>query len=106
MVRVKAQPRKQASPQRSIRLLRSPRPREAGLMAITNERKTNYYAFNEIPCEIGGRAFALHRLGLGNLYNVRVGRPDDCSCECLGFLQHRRCKHVLGLLALTGHKLI
>jgi hypothetical protein len=106
MVRVKAQPRKQASPQRSIRLLRSPGSRDAGLMAITSERKTNYYAFHEIPCEIGGRAFALHRLGLGNLYNVRVGRSADCSCECLGFLQHGRCKHILGLLALTGHELI
>jgi SWIM zinc finger len=106
MVRVKAQPREKTLPQRAIRLLRSPGPGAAGLMAITNQRKTNYYAFNEIPCEIGGRAFALHRLGLGNLYNVRVGRSADCSCECLGFLQHGRCKHVMGLLALTGHELI
>jgi hypothetical protein len=106
MVRVKAQPRKKAAVKRSIRLLRPPRPGEAGLMVITNARQTNYYAFNEIPCEIGGRAFALHRLGLGNLYNVRVGGPEDCSCECLGFLQHRKCKHVMGLLALTGHEFL
>jgi len=106
MVTVKAQPRKKAAPQRSIRLLRSPRPQGPGLMAITSKRQTNYYAFTEMPCDIGGRAFALHRLGLGKLYHVRVGTAAECSCECLGFLQHRKCKHVLGLLALTGHELV
>ena len=101
-----AKPRKKAAPERSIRLLRSPLPSGVGLMAITNNRRTNYYAFKEIACDIGGRAFTLHRLGLGNLYHVRVGTAEECSCECLGFLQHRKCKHVLGLLALTGHELI
>ncbi len=76
-------------------------------MTITNARSTNYYVFREIPCEIGGRAFALHRLGLGSLYHVRIGAsPEDCSCECMGFLHHRKCKHILGLLALTGHDLV
>ena len=71
-------------------------------MAIANGRQTNYYVFREIPCEIGGRAFELHRLGLGNLYHVRVGAPEECSCECLGYLRHGGCKHLLGLLALIG----
>ena len=66
----------------------------------------NYYVFREIMCDIGGRAFELHRLGLGNLYHVRVGTTKQCSCECLGFLAHGKCKHVLGLLALTGHELV
>jgi SWIM zinc finger len=103
---VTAKPRKKAAPERTIRLLRSPLQSGVGLMAITSNRRTNYYAFKEIACDIGGRAFTLHRLGLGNLYHVRVGTAEECSCECLGFLQHRRCKHVLGLLALTGHELI
>ena len=55
---------------------------------------------------LGGRAFALHRLGLGTLYHVRVGTTAECSCECLGYLHHRKCKHILGLLALTGHDLL
>jgi hypothetical protein len=75
-------------------------------MAITRGRQTHYYVFREIACELGGRGFALHRLGLGNLYHVRIGKPHECSCECLGFLYRNRCKHVLGLLALTGHELL
>jgi hypothetical protein len=106
VVTVKAKPRKKTVPQRSIRLLWAPHRFGVGLMSITSARQTNYYVFKEIPCDIGGRAFALHRLGLGNLYHVRVGTPEECSCECLGFLHHRKCKHVLGLLALTGHELL
>jgi hypothetical protein len=107
VVDVKAQPRKKkTAPKRSIRLLRSPGHDGAGLMTISTERTTAYYVFREIPCDIGGRAFALHRLGLGNLYHVRVGAPEECSCECPGFLHHQKCKHVLGLLALTGHRMV
>ena len=91
---------------RSIRLLRAPVGDRAGVLAITSDKKTYYYTFKEIACEIGGRAFAVHRLGLGSVYHVRVGVPRDCSCECMGFLHRRRCKHVLGLLALTGHGLL
>ena len=97
---------KQAAPKRFIRLLRSPNALGVGLMSITKDRQTNYYVFKEIPCEIGGRAFALHRLGLGTVYHVRVGKPEECSCECMGFLYRNKCKHVLGLLALTGHDLL
>ncbi len=66
----------------------------------------SYYVVREIPCQIGGRGFAVHRLGLGDLYHVRVGRREDCSCECLGFLRHGQCKHVLGLRALTRYGLL
>jgi hypothetical protein len=86
--------------ERSLRLVQSPRGREAGVLTIREKDKTVFYVFREIACEIGGRAFAMHRLGLGTLYHVRVGRPSDCSCECLGFLAHGRCRHVLSLLAL------
>jgi hypothetical protein len=107
VVKVKAQPRKKkADASRSIRLLRSPGSDGVGVMTITNGRTTRYYVFHEIPCEIGGRAFALHRLGLGSVYHVRVGAVAECSCECLGFLHHRKCKHILGLLALTGHDMV
>jgi hypothetical protein len=90
---------------RHIRLLRPPGRDGVGVMSIAKDRRT-YYVFREIPCAIGGRGFAVHRLGLANLYHVRVGAPKDCSCECLGFLSRGRCKHVMGLAALIGHGLL
>ena len=61
-------------------------------------------SIREIRCDIGGRGFAVHRLGLGHLYHVRVGRSHDCSCECKGFLYHGYCRHILGLLALIRER--
>jgi hypothetical protein len=91
------------SPERSIRLIRPAALDGVGVFSITASGAAAFYTFHEIPCEIGGRGFAVHRLGLGNLYHVRVGRRADCSCECMGFLAHGRCRHVLGLLALARH---
>jgi hypothetical protein len=89
-------------PERLIRLLRSPSRDGVGVFRVTAHGHTTFYTFHEIPCLIGGRGFAVHRLGLGQIYHVRIGRPADCSCECLGFLAHHRCRHVLGLLALAS----
>lgn len=91
---------------RCIRLLRAPTEHEAGLLAITTQGKTAFYVVKEIPCAIGGRGFVVHRLGMGEVYHVRVGAPAECSCECLGYFRHGKCKHVQGLLALVGHGLI
>jgi hypothetical protein len=90
-------------PPRSILLLRPPGRDGVGVFRVTAGGRTTFYTFHEIPCEIGGRGFAVHRLGLGNLYHVRIGRRSECSCECLGFLAHNHCRHVLGLLALARH---
>ncbi len=92
--------------ERSIRLIRSPNQDGVGVFSVTARKKTTFYTFCEIPCAIGGRGFAVHRLGLGQLYHVRIGTRAECSCECLGFLAHGRCRHVLGLLALTRYKKI
>jgi len=86
-------------PKRTIRLVRAPID-GVGVFSITAADRTVHYTVHEIRCDIGGRGFAVHRLGLGNLYHVRVGRPQDCSCECKGFLYHGYCRHILGLLAL------
>jgi hypothetical protein len=94
------------APTRHIRLLRAPTPNDVGLLALTANRKTAFYVFKEIPNQIGGRGFVMHRLGLGPVYHVRVGAPAECSCECLGFYRHGKCKHIQGLLALVGHGLI
>jgi hypothetical protein len=90
-----------ATPSRSIRLVRPPGRDGVGVFSVRAGDTTTYYTLHEIRCDIGGRGFAVHRLGLGNLYHVRIGRREDCSCECLGYLAHGRCKHVLGLQALV-----
>jgi hypothetical protein len=91
------------APERSIRLVRPATLDGVGVFVIAAGGTTAFYTFHEIPCWIGGRGFAVHRLGLGHLYHVRIGRRVDCSCECLGFLRHGRCRHILGLLALARH---
>jgi hypothetical protein len=92
-----------SSSERSIRLIRPATLDGVGVFSIAAGGTTTFYTFHEIPCDIGGRGFAVHKLGLGTLYHVRVGRRADCSCECMGFLAHYRCRHVLGLLALVRH---
>ncbi|MSU78168.1 MAG: hypothetical protein EXS16_08735 [Gemmataceae bacterium] len=93
-------------PPRLIRLVRQPDDRGVGVFAITKDARTQYYVYCEIRCDIGGRGFAVHRLGLAELYYVRIGSPIESSCECLGFLRHGYCKHVQGLSALIGHGLL
>lgn len=90
-------------PGRLIRLVRSPGGDGVGVFCVREDSRITYYTFHEIPCDIGGRGFAVHRLGVGNLYHVRVGQPEDCSCECLGFLRYSYCRHISGLLALIEH---
>ena len=91
---------KAAAITRTIHLVRTPDERGVGVFCISEVMKTQFYTFREIRCDIGGRGFAVHRLGQGTLYHVRVGEPQDRSCECMGFLRWGYCKHVTGLLAL------
>jgi hypothetical protein len=91
---------------RLIRMIRSPEYDGVGIFSITDKKRTQDYVFKEICCDIGGRGFAVHRIGLADLYHVRVGEPRECSCECLGFLRHGRCKHIQGLAALIGHDVL
>ena len=81
-------------------MVRPPDGRGVFAFAITQGTKTSHYTAKEIPCEIGGRGFAVHRTGVGTRYDVRVGDPADTSCECMGYLAHNRCKHILSLAAL------
>jgi hypothetical protein len=86
---------------RSIRLLRRPSRQRYGIFSIrVGDTPIAYYVFRPIPCDIGGRGFTVYRLGRRRAYHVRVGPPDDCSCECLGYLYKRRCRHIQGLLTL------
>jgi hypothetical protein len=98
---------KKSPPERLIRLVSPPDAVTAvGVVCLSMRRRQTFYTFKEIPCDIGGRGFLLHRLGLGELYHVRVGQPDECSCECLGFLRHGRCKHIQGMLTLTSRSIV
>jgi SWIM zinc finger len=87
--------------ERTVRLLCPPGDDGVGVFSISEGTKESYYTFREVPCDIGGRGFALHRMGLGPLYHVRVGTARDYSCECLGFLRHGRCKHLAALITLV-----
>lgn len=91
---------------RVIAIVRAPNEHGVGIFRIDMAGQATFYTFREIPCEIGGQGFALHRSGLGTLYHTRVGEPQDCSCECLGFLRWGHCKHIEGLLALIRKKMI
>ena len=95
-----------AQPSRVIRLIRPQDEFGVGVFAIATRKTTQFYVFKEIPCDIGGRGFVVHRLGLADVYHVRIGEPIEASCECLGFLRHGKCKHVQGLTALVGHGLV
>ena len=63
-------------PIRTITLIRAPDDRGVFVFRIVAERRTAFYVGREIPCQIGGRGFAVHKLGIGDLMHVRVGRPD------------------------------
>jgi hypothetical protein len=90
-----------AKPQiRTVRISRPPDADGVGVFCIEAGGTSQFYTFLEIRCEIGGRGFAVHRLGQGDLYHVRVGAPEDASCECLGFLRWNKCKHTASLTAL------
>ena len=95
-----------AKPARAIALVRSPTADGIGVFRITVGSEAQFYTFKEIRCDIGGRGFVVHRLGIGTVYHVRAGAAEDSSCECLGWLRHGHCKHVLGLRALIGRELV
>jgi hypothetical protein len=89
---------------RTVRIVRPPNADGVGVFCIEMEGQAQFYTFCEIRCEIGGRGFAVHRLGQGELYHVRVSTPDDSSCECMGFLRWGRCKHLGSLSALIRQR--
>ena len=85
----------------SVRLVLPPTDQDVGVFCVSTGAASVFYAVREIACAIGGRGFTVHRLGLGTLYHVRVGKPEECSCECLGYLRHGHCRHIFGLLTLV-----
>lgn len=86
---------------RSIRRVRSPGPDGIGIYCITINQEDAYYGVLEIPCMIGGRGFEILRHGREIIYHVRVGLPEECTCECKGFLVRNQCRHVQILKTLV-----
>jgi hypothetical protein len=91
---------------RTVRIEREPNADGIGIFRIEIDDECQFYTFCGIRCEIGGRGFAVHRLGQGELYHVRVGEPEDTSCECMGFLRWGKCKHTAALAALVKKKAV
>ena len=87
---------------RTVRIVRPRNASGVGVFCIETDGQAQFYTFVEIRCEIGGRGFAVHRLGQGEVYHVRVGTPENTSCECMGFLRWDRCKHTASLAALIN----
>jgi hypothetical protein len=98
--------RTRTHPPRLIRLVKPPDDDGIGVFTVTAKSRTQFYVFKEIACAIGGRGFAVHRLGLADVYHARIGTHAESTCECMGFLRHGHCKHVQALTALIGHELI
>lgn len=88
---------------RTIRLELAPDPRGVGVFSISEKSRQHWYAFREIPSDFG-RGFAVHKLGVNPVYFTHVGEPRECTCECMGFYAHNRCKHIDGLRALIRAK--
>jgi hypothetical protein len=85
-------------------LLRAAAQGQAGVFGVQDKARISLYVFEEIPCHIGGRGFAVRRIGSGPVYHLRIGAPEECSCECMGFLRQGHCKHLSALQELVRPK--
>jgi hypothetical protein len=103
---VKASRRK---PARSVKLLLAPQGGRPGVLRIACGKDTDLYFIEALATDFG-RGFKLTRKDFapgadhstdGAEYHVNLDHKGRHRCECLGFLRHRHCKHVEGLLALA-----
>lgn len=71
-----------------------------GVLTITSGRTVVRYAVRAFPAD-GGRGFRLGKAD-GVRYDVFLSGPGGFdSCDCTGFLQHGKCKHVRTLRELA-----
>jgi hypothetical protein len=71
--------------ERVIRLVRPPDEGGVGVFLVRVGRTTTHYTLHEIPCEIGGRGFVVHKLGLGSTTSGWASRrivPASASASC------------------------
>jgi hypothetical protein len=74
-----------------------------GLVRVTESGKDTHYHLTELASGFPGRAFKVEKHGHEeeSSYDVVVNGKQS-SCECLGFLRHRHCRHCEFLVALVG----
>jgi hypothetical protein len=108
-------PHPRVKPARHVQLLGRPEP--IGLLAITVGKARTCYLVERIPVDFGA-AFALTQLALLEIepgvfeqrphytYHVHFDRTLGDSCDCKGFVAHRRCKHRDALAELVRRGLL
>lgn len=74
---------------------------QTGVIAIGLGSETSMYLVRPIACEIGGRGWEILPLGAPGVYHVRIGDEfGHVSCDCIGFLARRECRHIKAMLYL------
>jgi hypothetical protein len=93
------------------------RPDPVGLVAITVGKARTAYLLERVPADFGA-AFALTRLALVEVatgvfeqrseytYHVHFDAQLGDTCDCKGFVAHRRCKHRDALAELARRGLL
>jgi hypothetical protein len=75
------------------------------ILWLTQDGKTRGYVLTPLDSEIGGTAYRLGKADNGDgkmdEYDVLLD-GEYSTCECLGFLSHRHCKHLESLKALAA----
>ena len=71
---------------------------------VVDGERPAFYLHGPATSELPGRAYSVHPLGRADAYHVRVGSPEECSCECLGYESRRICRHILALLVIEGER--
>ena len=110
--------RPRVKPVRTLRLVQAPAANgEPGLLRITVGKEVFLYSLSRIPADFGS-AFLLAKLVMRQVapgvwepataerYNVLLADDGRDQCECKGFAQRGRCKHVSALSKLRQLNLI
>ncbi len=95
--------RSRRRPERHATVLFRPIDLAPGVIDLAVGKQTTTYRVWPEASE-SGRAFRLEKLADGETVEVyHVGIDGDwTTCDCRGFLHHRRCKHTDGLKALVA----
>ncbi len=88
---------------RSLKIIRPIQPDGSGAIRITAGKVIESYAVQTYPAFDGTCIGVAMRKHDGTVYDVCLAAAAaDTTCDCLGHTQHRRCKHVDALQALSA----
>ena len=86
---------------RVVRILELPDDETPGLLRIDDGRTPAVYWFRCL--DAADQVYELRKFRTPTTYAVRIGRPEDCSCDCPHATWRpnaKLCRHIAGLLAL------